>query len=170
MLLRTLCGATLLISGVIGIATQANAGPITVPFSGTVTPKCVFGVPSDGILAAVQPNQLEASAVAGSIAIVTISCNTAATLTVGDPINTSGKGGIHYDSPYYGAYIQSGFNLANSPTAKVISWPTPSAQTFLPVAAGAVNSSIKVGMIHRTKFGAFQAGNYKFKVTLTSTP
>jgi hypothetical protein len=171
MLLCTLCKISILVTGVFGIAALANAGPITVPFSGTVPPKCVFGVPTAGTLVVgARPNQLEASGDRGSLGVVNISCNTAATVTVGDPVNNGSTGGTNFNSPFYGAYIQVGSKLANSPQAKINAWPRSISLPSLPIAAGAVNTSIKVGMARRTTASAIQAGNYMFKVTLTSTP
>jgi hypothetical protein len=171
MRLLTLCGTLILLAEVFGVFTSAQAGSITAPFSGTVAPKCVFGVPNAGILViGAQPNQLEASAGFGSVGSVVISCNTAAAVTVSDPVNSGSSGGTNFNSPYYGAYIQSGVKIANSPIARANNWPMASAQTSIPIMAGAMNFPISVGMVRRTSDAAIQSGGYIFKVTITSTP
>jgi hypothetical protein len=167
----TLCGASIFMAEAFWIIVPAQAGPVTVPFSGTVASKCVFGVPSAGILAiGAQPNQIEASAGFGSVGSVEISCNTAATVIVSDPVDSGSSGGTSFNSPYYGAYIQSGVKIANSPTARANHWPMASAQTFIPITAGAINVPISVGMVRRTADSAIQSGGYIFKVTITSIP
>jgi hypothetical protein len=166
-----LCGTLFLIAEAFGIFIPAQAGPLTVPFSGTVASKCVFGVPRLGILAVgAHPNQLEASAGFGSVGSVEISCNTAATVTVSDPVDSGSTGGTNFNSPYYGSYIQSGVKIANSPIARVNHWPIASAQTSIPITAGAMNVPINVGMVRRTNDLAIQSGSYTYKVTITSTP
>jgi hypothetical protein len=171
MQLRPICGTILLVGGILGLSTPAHAESITIPFRVTVPPRCVFALPRPGILVVgAQSNQLEASADRGELGSVEIFCNTAATVTVSDPINTGNTGGTNFNGAFYGAYIQAGAKLATSPNAKANNWPSAFTQNSIPIAAGFRKSKIKVGMIRETKDAALQAGTYSFKVTLTSTP
>lgn len=171
MLLYNLYRVLIFITGAFGIVIPVQAGSITAPFSGTVAPKCVFGTPRAGtLIVGAQPNQLEASMGFGSVGSVEISCNTDATVTVGDPVDSGSLGGTNFNSSYYGAYIQSGGKIANSPIARANNWPMASAQTSIPITAGSINLPISVGMVRRTTAAVIQAGGYIFKVTITSTP
>lgn len=167
---RAIIRAAVVLVGAFGFAGMAKAGTVDVPFSGNIPATCTFGTATPGALAlGSSPNLLEASSTAGTSGQVTVSCNTTATLTVGEPTRTGGTGATNLDSGnYYGAIISDGTSTAGSAHAVSVGWQGVSAGS-LNIAPG--NATINVSMVRDAGAGVvIGAGTYNYKVTITSTP
>jgi hypothetical protein len=170
MFRKILVTSVLVMASTLGFCAQAKAETIDVPFSGTIAPKCTFSNVSAGTLApGSSPNYLEGSKSFGTQGSVDLFCNTAATVKVGEPADNGSTGPSTFTGSYYGSIITVGAKNAGSPQAISEGWQgvTATSLSISPV----TTTNIKVSVIRDAGTGkTIQAGNYKFKTTLTSTP
>jgi hypothetical protein len=167
---KILVASVLVIASAIGFCPQAKAGTADIPFSGTIAPTCTFSNVSAGTLAVGSPsNHLEGSTTAGTQGSVNLFCNTTATVKVGDPVDNGSTGPSTFSGPFYGSLITAGTNTAGSPQAVTNKWNGVSASTL--TISPVTTTNIKVSVVRDEGTGkTIQAGLYKFKTTLTSTP
>jgi hypothetical protein len=93
MLRKSLVPSALLLSiAVLSAMTSAAQAQVSVPMSGTVAKACAFGAPTAGILTGnlSVPTQLSSSNAAGAAGKVSVTCNSAATVSGAAPTVTTG--------------------------------------------------------------------------------
>jgi hypothetical protein len=167
---KILVASVLVIASAIGFCAPVKAETADVPFNGTIAPKCTFTNVTAGTLAIGTLNSyLEGSSQHGTQGSATLSCNTSATLTVGEPVDLGGTGPTKFTGPFMGSLITTGTTTAGSPKAIANKWQgvTNSSLSISPI----TNTNIKVSVVQDAGTGVtIQAGTYKFKTTLTSTP
>jgi hypothetical protein len=165
---KILAASVLVIASAISFCAQAKAETVDVPFSGTIAPKCTFSNVVAGTLApGSSGNLLEGSTSFGTQGSVNIFCNTAATVSVSEPVDNGSTGPSTFANGYDGAIIAAGKSTAGSPRAITNAWQGVSATSLLIPTITTTN--IKVSML-KDAGSTLQAGDYSFKVTLTSTP
>jgi hypothetical protein len=165
---KILVASVLIIASAIGFCAQAKAETVDVPFSGTIAPKCTFSNVTAGTLAqGSQTYYLEGSTTAGTQGSVDLFCNTAATVKVSEPADNGSTGPSTFNGPFYGSLISTSANTAGSPQAITNKWKGVTAATLS--ISPVTKTTIKVSVV-RDSVTTLQAGVYKFKTTLTSTP
>jgi hypothetical protein len=170
MLRKILATSILVIASTMSFCAQAKAGTADVPFSGNVAPMCTFSNISPGTLATGSlSNYLEGSKSFGTQGSVDLLCNGPATVSVSEPVDNGSTGPSKFPGTYFGSIITAGANSAGSPKAISNKWQgvTNTKLSISPV----TTTNIKVSVIRDEGSGkTIQAGLYKFKTTLTSTP
>jgi hypothetical protein len=166
---KILITSLLAIASAIGFCAQAKAETVDVPFSGTIAPKCVFSNVVSGTLAqGSYPGLIEGSGANGAKGSVDVLCNIASTVSVSEPVNDGSTGLSVFDGSYEGSVIELGSNRAGSPKAILNGIGGGVTATSVSVNSG-TTARIKVNVIKQSTLPLL-AGDYKFKVTLTSTP
>jgi hypothetical protein len=171
---RIIALASCIALGSIALGGKAQAQTVVVPFEGTITNACVFGAPSNGVLA--RPgalNAVEGSAGltgfgTGTASRVSVNCPTGASLTVAPPIAAAVPGA--FASPVLQSVVQlnasANFTSAGGPFDTGV-WAKSTAAMLVPAGPQTLN----VGMIAGTNAAGFPpAGAYNYNVTLTATP
>jgi hypothetical protein len=144
---------------------SASAQSVNVPFNGTVPGACTFNTPTPGVLAVndtFEPKMLlGGTSLGGTIAkgragFVQAVCNTAANVTINEPVQTSG----------FRFNIRRNFASATLTGANgdVI---TTTGTSTLPIRAGITNFQVRMETESDT---VIPPGEYQFYVTLTITP
>src|SRR3712207_1398879 len=96
---RFFLASTLVLVGSASFAKSAFAQSVNVPFNGTVPGACTFNTPTPGVLAVndtFKPTMLlGGTSIGGTVAkgragFVQVVCNTAANVTINEPVQTSG--------------------------------------------------------------------------------
>ncbi len=94
MIRNSLFAVTLAVAGATGLATQATAQSIDVPFTGVVQGTCSFNNLVPGVMVSDGPapfsGRLDTRAPGGSSGAVTVICNQPADLIVGNAVQTAG--------------------------------------------------------------------------------
>lgn len=147
------------------IAKSAVAQSVDVPFNGTVPGACTFNTPTPGVLAVndtFKPTMLlGGTAVGGTIArgragFVQVVCNTAANVTINEPVQTRGFR----------------FNIKRNFASAVLTGAngdviTTNGTSTLPMKAGTTNFQVRM---ESESDSLIPPGEYEFYVTLTITP
>lgn len=159
----------------LGVANKAQAQSIDVPFSGTLPSACTFGTITDGVLV----KDPARASIAGSAGItglsvgtagkVTVTCASAATLTVGVPTPVSVPG--TFAPAIRQSIVQRGTSLTpgNLTSANVggnfdPTIPIPTTPITLPIGASNLNVAMVAGV---NAPGSIPSGSYSYTVTLT---
>jgi hypothetical protein len=175
--------AGLLVLGSIGVAAQAQAQTVDMPFDGNVPGACTFGTVTPGVLTRFSPVGILAAGggimaptpLSGTAARVTVTCTGNSALTVAVPTGTVPAG---YVPTTVQGIVQKTTNGPEMASAKsgpffdtVAPWNLPMTPT-MPLGAGPtqLNVSLAVGA------GAgvpnqplIPTGNYSYKVNLSIT-
>ena len=150
-------------------ATTANAEEGSASASGTVADFCNLGNPIDGNLGVNDPSNpttLSSSAAGGRAATVDITCNGDATLTISKPIQTkflSGK--TAFSSENLTATAKNSTFGVN-----VTSEDNSTSKNIFASSSGIADMTLEVNMEARNGSQTISSGEYKFTVTITSTP
>lgn len=136
------------------------AQSVDVLFSGTVPGACTFNTPTPGV---VTPNNtfnptalLGGTSGKGRSGFVQVNCNTAASITISEPIQTAG-----FRFSPKSNYSNATLSGANGDFIETTGTST------LPIKAGITNFQVRMFSESTT---VLPPGNYEFKVTLTITP
>ena len=90
MIRKSLLAITLAAAGTSGIAIQATAQSVDVPFTGVVQGTCSFSNLVPGVMVSAGSNVLDTRAPGGSSGAVTVICNQSADLLVSNAVQTAG--------------------------------------------------------------------------------
>jgi hypothetical protein len=174
--------AGLLVLGSIGVAAQAQAQTVDMPFDGNVPGSCTFGTVTPGVLTRFSPLAVMAAGGGifpptpqnGTAARVTVNCTGNSALTIAVPTGTAPAG-------YVPTTVQGIVQKANSPemaSAKlgpafepIAPWGQPMTTT-MPLVAGPtqLNVSLAIGAPANTANPVpVPTGNYSYKVNLSIT-
>ncbi len=126
--------------------TSAVQAQVSVPFAGTVAKVCTFGTPISGVLTgnATIPTQLSSSNASGIPGNVTVSCNTAATVSGSVPkVNTG---------------LTASYTLVSG------------GKTGATVDVGLGDTPVAVNLTIDNGKSPIPAGDYAYNVTVTATP
>jgi hypothetical protein len=148
------------VAGVVGTANNAYAGTATadINFSGSMSEACAFtGVGSGSV--AMNANQISAN----NYGKATVTCYGTGTITLSDPIQTSGTS-LTFTSTAATVLTGTGTDwLLQSPSSGSAGWSLATSRT---VSSKTENYLIYMYM---TTPDLIPAGNYGFKTTLTAT-
>jgi hypothetical protein len=180
MIRRVVLVSGLIVLGAMSVASKASAQSVTtdVNFKGSIPKVCTFGQPQDGQLVTVSspdktPIALEASLFPGgwgegsTVGQVSLKCNTSATVTVADPVQTAGPRDQTFQSLSSNVTADNGKTYAYSKSPWV--GQPGSISISVPAAKGTSTPNLQVGMIALNNDG-IAAGDYSFKVTVTASP
>jgi hypothetical protein len=176
--------AGLLVLGSIGVAAQAQAQTVDMPFDGNVPGSCTFGTVTPGVLTRFSPVAVMAAGGGvvpptlpggGTAARVTVTCTGNSALTVAAPTGTAPAG---YVPTTVQAIVQKATNGAETASAKlgpvfdtVGPWNQPMTTTMpLTVGPTQLNVSLAVGAGGNVPNQPIvPTGNYSYKVNLSIT-
>jgi hypothetical protein len=180
----TKLSAGLLVLGAIGLASQAHAQTVDMPFDGNVPGSCTFGTVTPGVLTRFSPLAVMAAGGgvvpptlpgSGTAARVTVTCTGNSALTVAAPTGTAPAG---YVPTTVQAIVQKATNGPETASAKlgpafdtVGPWNQPMTNS-MPLGAGPtqLNVSLAVGAGGNPPNAVpVPTGNYSYKVNLSIT-
>jgi hypothetical protein len=175
----TKLSASLLLLSSIVFAAQAQAQSIDVPFNGTITNTCTFGVVTDGqlaqagSLAAIEGSTGVDTLGTGNAAQVSVDCPNGANLTVAAPVAVSVP--PTFNPSVIQSIVQRGSNTASTDfTSANVNGPFDSNvwdKSTAPLVLPAGNSDLNVAMIAgENAVGTIPSGFYSYTVTLTVAP
>jgi hypothetical protein len=150
-------------------ATTANAEEGSANASGMVADFCNLGNPIDGNLgvnAPSNPTTLSSSASGGRAATVDITCNGDATLTISKPVQTKFLSGKTEFSDENLTATAKNSTFGVNVNSESISTST----NIFPGTSGVADMTLEVNMEARNGTQKISPGDYKFTVTITSTP
>jgi hypothetical protein len=165
MIRRSLLTSALALVGGAVVVPKALAQSVNVPFNGTVPGACTFNTPTPGVLAVndtfkptmlLGGTSLGGTIAKGSSGFVQVVCNTAANVTINEPVQTSGfKFNIKRN---FASAVLTGAN------GDVIN---TTGTSTLPIKAGITNFQVRM---ETESDSVIPPGEYQFYVTLTITP
>jgi hypothetical protein len=179
--------AGLLVLGAIGVAAQAQAQTVDMPFDGNVPGICTFGTITPGVLAK-SPNGFAVMGAGGGVvppvaangtpARVTVTCNGNSAVTIAVP---TGSGPAGFAPATVQGIVQKGTSLNVADMASARSgpvfdgggvWAVPTTNVPLTPGPTQLNVSLAVGTgnnLPPTPPSAVTPGNYSYKVNLSIT-
>ncbi len=174
--------AGLLVLGSIGVAGQAQAQTVDMPFDGNVPGACTFGLPTPGVLTKFSPVALMAAGDGalpptpqnGIAARVTVNCTGGSALTVAVP---TGSGPAGYLPNTVQAVVQkaNGPEIASAKSGPVFDtiapWNLPITNT-MPLLTGPTQLNVSLAIGSGGPLGnapLVPTGNYSYKVNLSIT-
>lgn len=176
MLRRLALASSLVALSAVSFAGKAQAQSVNVGFGGVVGTACTFGTPTAGNFVVVPGtttpgSAIEASNVYGTPATLTVTCTTASSIAVGNPVPANAA-----TTTLAGAagYTAAAAILDTAVPATVIGSPsaTPAlgrtASTKLPVpTGGARNLQVRMGA---STTAAIAAGTYSYNAVISVVP
>jgi type 1 fimbria pilin len=151
MLRKSLFPTALLLSvaAIAATTSAARAADVSVPFKGTVAAACEFGTPESGTLTAnsTLATQLSSKNEKGQSGLVTVKCNTPATVYVRDYKQTSGQK----------IEVKATYTVSNGKEE----------ETKITVGTGETQIQVNLTLDSET---TIPAGDYSYDVIITATP
>lgn len=161
MIRRFLLASALLVTGTVIAAPSAFAETQVVNFSGTIPQTCVFGTTNAGTLKGTGANSTTLSTAnsGGAAGTSNVTCNYAANLIVGAPVQTSG-------TTLTGATLSSSVSATGTTLGTA---NTTNGGSAIPLITGEIES-LNIGMSADYGTTIIPAGAYGYTVTLTVAP